>query len=108
LKLNIELTSSAPRLRTKASFFPEAVAQTVAPFALAIWMANMPTAELPPLMNTISPGPILLYSTTGMYALKEAIVMPEARIGLILDGRFATAMAGTRIYSASEPWRVLF
>ena len=49
-------TSSAPSPRTYASFFADALAATRQPAALASWMANAPTALLPPFTKTLCSG----------------------------------------------------
>lgn len=75
-------TSSAPRPRTYCSFFADALAATRAPFAFAIWMANDPTAVLPPLMNTDWPALSFANSSSAWYAARPAMGKPAASVGV--------------------------
>lgn len=79
---SLALTSSAPRPRTYCSFFADALAATCAPFAFAIWIANEPTAVLPPLMNTDWPALSFANSSSAWYAARPAMGKPAASVGV--------------------------
>lgn len=55
-RMKWDTTESAPKFRMTCSFFPDAVATTLAPLDFAIWIAKAPVAELPPFMKTVCSG----------------------------------------------------
>ena len=89
------------------SFFPDAVATTLAPLAFAIWIAKAPVAELPPFIKTLCSGSTLAIWWIAWYEVRAAIVIPAASIGVMLDGLFTTQLDGTRMYWDKAPCRVL-
>lgn len=77
---------------------------TVAPSALAIWTAAVPTAELPPFMKIVWPASSCATLTRAVYDERAQAVMPAASIGETFSGRRTRSDAGTRTYWDREPW----
>ena len=103
------LRTSAPNSPTSFAFLGEALAVTLRPYDLAIWIAYMPTLVLPPLMKIDWPGSCLslAISKRAWYAVKPTPSTPAASLVVRKSGRLTISPGLTAMYWARAPLRFL-
>lgn len=98
-------TSSAPNALTTAPFFPEVLATTRHPIALAICMASDPVDDEPPLTKTLCSGSSCARCKSAVYAVMPVSARPAASTKVRSFGFAAKLSAGTAAYSHNAPSR---
>ena len=81
----------------------EVEAVTVQPAALAIWIAKLPHAELPPLIKTFWPSFIFPQRYNACHAVRPASPIPAASVADTEAGRRAVVFVSTIAYCDKAP-----
>jgi hypothetical protein len=97
------MTWSAPSERTSSAFLALHTPVTVAPSALAIWTAKVPSPPEAPLMSTRVPSRTRATSRMACSAVTPDMTAPPASSKDKRLGFFASCCAGTTVCSQKVP-----